>query len=294
MKISRLLELHIQYQSQGLPGSLGDGYLVTHNKVFRAVRQRALEAGYKFSDHRDEAYEAFPLLQLERILQSKTLPFANNVLPFENLTPAQRQLISWDDVDGNLKRNFVFHEGSHAVFRSLKPADISEDLATQVVWMLLEESFANTMELLAVIEAGDAAHRIFFELNSYVCEFDHRHHLSKAMTELGEKVLIPFMVLSYLHANFLRERIEEKDFKQIFKLLSLEGLTEVQSKALRALAKVVFNLSERFRYQTTDFHLRLAGVKNPHELLYQTDFLNVCATDPQILELLSKISALRF
>lgn len=294
MKISRLLELHEQNQSLGLKESLGDGYLMAHNRVFRFVRTKALAAGYKFSDRRDEAYDAFPLLQLDRILESKTLPYANNVVPFENLTSAQRDLISWDDVDGNLKRNFVFHEGSHAVFRSLKSAHISQDVSVQIVWMLLEESFANTMELLAVIDAGDAAHRIFFELNSYVCEFDHRHNLAKALSELGEKILIPFMVLSYLHSNFLREKIEDKDFKQIFKLLSLEGLSDPQIKTLRALSKVVFNLSERFRYQTTDFHLRLAGVKNPYELIYKTDFLKICAHEEEILKVFSKISSMRF
>ncbi|KYG63743.1 hypothetical protein AZI86_13035 [Bdellovibrio bacteriovorus] len=294
MKISRLLELHQQHQSQGLFGSFGDGYLVAHNRVFRGVRTMALAAGYKFSDSRDEAYDAFPLLQLDRILESKTLPYANNVVPFESLTSAQQELISWDDVDGNLKRNFVFHEGSHAVFRSLKPAHRSEDVSVQVVWMLLEESFANTMELLAVIDAGDAAHRIFFELNSYVCEFDHRHHLLKALTEFGEKVLVPFMVLSYLHSNFLREKIEDKDFNQIFKMLSLENLSDTQIKTLRALSKVVFNLSERFRYQTTDFHLRLAGVKNPYELLYKTDFLKICALEEEISKVISKISSMRF
>lgn len=294
MKVSRLLDLHFQHQSPGLKGSLGDGYLMAHNRVFRFVRTRALSAGYKFSDQRDEAYDAFPLLQLNRILESKTLPYANNVVPLENLTSAQRDLISWDDVEGNLKRNFVFHEGSHAVFRSLSPDQKTADVSMKVVWMLLEESFANTMELLAVVDAGDAAHRIFFEMNSYVCEFDHRHHLSKALSELGEKVLIPFMVLAYLHAHFLREKIEDKDFKQIFKLLNLEKLSDVQMKALRALARVVFNLSERFRYQTTDFHLRLAGVKNPHELLYKTDFLKICAQEEEILKVISKISSLRF
>lgn len=293
MKINRLLELHESFQSLGLPHSLGDGYLMANNRIFRGIRERVLKAGYTLTSDRNEAYEAFPLLQLEEILKNKALPYSNNVIPFASLTPAQRAVISWDDVEGNLKRNFVFHEGSHAVFRSWRPLGTS-DISLQVLWTLLEESFANTMELLGVIDAGDAAHRIFYEMNSYVCEFEHRANLNSAEREIGEGILIPFLVLCYLHANFLREKITDTDFKFMLRLVAAEKLPEASLKSLRALSKIVFNLSERFRFQTTDFHLRLAGVKTPYDLLHKMDFLKICAEDPSLLRVLKEISQLRF
>lgn len=285
MKLNRLMEQHQKFRDQGLKESFGDGYLMVHNRVYKNVRLAAVEAGYRFSHERNEAYETFPLLQLNQILQSKVLPYSHNVIAFESMTAKELDVLTWNDLEDNLKRNFVFHEATHAVVRSLTDKFLpSHKLDGSVegqrmfaLRMLLEESCANTCELMGVLDAGEGIHKAFYELNSYVCEFEYRTHLKNAVDEFGSKTVFHWMVLSYLHANFLRERIGDSEISAMRALVGLEKVDAGKIKNLRGISKVAFNLNERFRYQTTGFHLRLAGVNIPLEDLFDFDFLKELA-----------------
>ncbi|UXR66063.1 hypothetical protein EZJ49_07350 [Bdellovibrio bacteriovorus] len=301
MKISRLLEQHQKFADQGLVTSFGDGYLVQHNRFYRSIRQAALGYGFTFSNQRNEFYEAFPLLQLEELLEDRTLPYVNNVSVFTKLSKSQLEALTWDDLEGNLKKNYVFHEASHAVVRALAvqhfgtPSGPGTSLDSQrdyVLGMLLEESCANACELLGVAEASDSIHRMFYEMNSYVCEFESRSYLHKALDEWGVGPVSKFLVLAYLHANFLREQFEDHDMSQMLSLSGLKNLDSRQIKSLRALAKVVFNLSERFRYQTTSFHLRLAGVSTPLEDLVDFPFMEALKRKAHLESFLNDWAAL--
>lgn len=296
MKISRLWEEHLKHADRGLPGSFGDGYLMVHNRLFRRVRDAALGEGCRFSDARDEAYEAFPLLRLEALLEKKTLPYANNAAAFASLTPVQREALTWDDADGNLKKNFVFHEACHAVVRALAARTLGplpagtglEAERRRVFRWLLEESCANTCELLGMLDAGDALHRIFYETNSYIVMFDSRTHFRQAFAEIGADRVARVMLFSYVLANCLHPRLDERDLAT----LGLGGLEAKSVKTLRALSKTAFQLSERFRVQTTSFHLRLAGIKTPVQDLLDADVLEILRREPGMEAFLSEFLAL--
>lgn len=281
MKVAALLKAHQSFQDKGLLGNFGDGYLMEHNRVYRQIRNSASLGAYKFSLERDEAYEVFPLLQLERLLQEKTFPYSNNVRLFESMSSQQLSLLSWEDLVGNLKRNFVFHEASHGVIRELilshfgkapqkKTLDAQREFVLRV---LLEESFANTAELLGLIDAGDTTHRAFYELNSYNTLFEHRTNLKKAIDELGAELLIPFLMLTYLQTNFLRKTLNEVDLKKMLTLINKDQVSPQQIKILRSMSKLAFELSEIFRYQTTAFHLKMNGIETELEDVLDFDFL---------------------
>lgn len=289
MKISRLLEQHQKFASHGLPESFGDGYLIQHNRFYRSIRKAAENFGFSFSKERNEFYEVFPLLQLESLLQTKVLPYVDNVGVFAQLAKTQLESLTWEDLEGNLKKNYAFHEASHAVIRTLttrhwgvgpRPGTSLDSQRDYVMRMLIEESCANTCELLGVAEASDAVHRMLYEMNSYVCEFESRTHLKRALEEIGVMEVSSFMMLAYLQSNFLRESITDKDLLLMLELSGLEGLDAKHVKTLRALARVAFNLSERFRYQTTSFHLRLAGVQTPLQDLVDYPFLESLKRKP--------------
>ena len=302
MKVSALLKTHKKFQQKGLTGNFGDGYLIEHNRVYCQIRKAALAAGYKFSTERDETYEVFPLLQLERLLKNKVFPYSNNVQVFEDLSSQQLEVLDWEDLIGNLKRNFVFHEGSHAVIRDLlaqhfgkaqhsKEIEGTDTLASQRVFVLrvlLEESFANTAELLGVIDADDSIHQAFYELNSYNTLFEHRSNLKKALNELGANLLIPFFILSYLHVNFLRESLTDSDLKKIVATIGHEPVKPTQMKTLKAMSKLCFELSEIFRYQTTSFHLKINGINTPLEEVLDFDFLEELKQQCDLPALLSR------
>ncbi len=283
MKLSHLIEQHRRFSSQGLHSAFGDGYLMANNRYYRGVRRAAQSADYSFTCERNESYEALPLLQLENLLTHRQLPYVKNMIAFDSMTAVQMELLEWSDIDGNLKKNFVFHEAAHAVARKiggeLLPAvSLPKDLPTQQLFalrMIVEESCANTSELFGIVDVGDQVHRIFFQMNSYMENFDFRTHLKNAIVEHGEAQVFRFMFLSYVQANMLRERLSERDVPGMLEFSGIAKTEAKHLKQLRTLSHVAFQLSERFRVQTTGFHLRLAGISSPPQKLFDFDFLRL-------------------
>ena len=117
-------------------------------------------------------------------------------------------------------------------------------------------------------------------------DFEHRTYLKTALKEIGEGVVIRFLVLFYLQANFLRDKIEDRDFQKMARICAGgTSLDAKKTKTLRSLSKIAFLLSERFRQQTTGFHLRLAGIQVSSKELFDFDFLADIET-PTYAELL--------
>ncbi|MBX3040179.1 MAG: hypothetical protein KF789_05650 [Bdellovibrionaceae bacterium] len=298
MNLAPLLQAHRQSAADGLSRNLGDGYLMQHNAIYRRVREEALKAGYAFEANADPAYEAFPLLQLSRILKNRVLPYTDNVTVFESLSPEQLAAISTADLEGNLKRNFLFHESVHGVVRDLSlkilgpipsPKQSEQDFLLRI---LLEESCANTCELIGAMDADDKTHRAFYEINSYICHFELRVFLKKAFQEIGPRTLIPHLVFCYLHANFLKDRIEDRHFQQGQTLWDNQKLKADELKSLRSLGKTAFQLSERFRQQTTGLQLRLEGISTPLERLVQFNLVDSLMTDKKIPEFIASFANL--
>lgn len=288
MRLATLLQKHRENSNafHSLKDSFGDGYLVAQNGVYGRVRSEAIRAGFQFSNEPNAAYAALSLSQLDEVLRTKKIPYSPNAPVLEQLETRIPQAVVWDDISDNLKGTHVFHEACHAVARTFVP-DLAaflrrESRATEaeskILAMLLEESFANTCELLSIIDADDQIHRIFLELNSYVFMLENRAGLKNAVSELGRPSVIKFLLLSYLHSNFLRS-ITEKDFELICQT-ALAGAPQgkldlKQKKNLRALSKVAFQLNPRFREVTTGFYLKLNKIDGSVASLGSFDFLNL-------------------
>ena len=301
MKLSRLWIQHQQFEAQGLKDNFGDGYLVHHNKIYSNIRKKSLKNGFLFSSAENSLYQALPLSQLEWILSKKIIPYYNNVSALAEVNNKLPENILWDDISDNLKGNHVFHESCHSVARSLtseiipkNPAKNKFDLQKWTLIRLLEESFANSCELLAVTDASDVIHRIFFELNSYVVMFEDRTHLKKSLHDLGAENLTKWMILSYLQANFLRPSINDQTFEKMLLFLKphQSSFSTADKKTLRAFSKIAFQLNLRFRQVTTSFYFKLSGVTLPLNELLDFDFLETLKNSQELcqsLDLLAKI-----
>ncbi|MES3036481.1 MAG: hypothetical protein V4736_01120 [Bdellovibrionota bacterium] len=285
MKISKLLEQdRLGQGDKTLAQNFGDGFLYTNNRIYKNVREAVIKNGYSFSSEQNSFYQALPFSQLERILANKVIPLNDNVTVLEQLTARLRDAIEWDDISDGLKKNYVFHESCHGVARavakdtltSLKDMASIESQRLRTLQILMEESFSNTCELLAVSEAQDPIHRIFYEQNSYTFLFEDRTNLKNAMRDIGEKIVFKFMFLSYLHSNFLFQGLEEKQINAILKMIG-DGtdlkLDPKHLKTLKALSRIAFTLDVRFRTVTTRFHLRLNGLQLTIEKLLDFNFL---------------------
>ncbi len=147
MKLFRLLEQHDHWCPEGsFSEILGDGFLLEHNRLYRTIRKATLERGFILTSEFNPAYLALPLAQLESLIEKKKVPLFDNVTALREIESQIPQTSLWDEVVDNLKRNYVFHESCHAIFRteSGKVFPNSMDGELRIVKILLEESFANT------------------------------------------------------------------------------------------------------------------------------------------------------
>jgi hypothetical protein len=297
MKLSTLLDAHRTFSTEAgaLKESFGDGYLLNKNRVYSKVRAKSLASGFHFSNQVGESYLALSLSQLDSIMAKKQIPYLNNVRVLEEIESKIPKLTVWDDISDNLKGNHVFHESCHAVAKTMSKefaaAVAPGSVENKVLLLLLEESFANACELVAIADADDQIHRVFYELNSYVFMLDDRANLAAAIKEIGFATVIRFLVLAYLHANFLRP-LEEKDFERAIALAAApEGLhlDAKHKKSLRAIAKIAFKLNPRFREVTTRFYLKLTGVNTTVNSLSRFDFLKVIEANPSATQFLARV-----
>ncbi|MBC7371570.1 MAG: hypothetical protein H7326_08400 [Bdellovibrionaceae bacterium] len=274
MKISKLLELHVQNSdAHSLTTNFGDGYLLKNNRIYRNIRTLAVQNGYTYSDKPDRDYASLPFSQLERILDTRKVPFTDNVTVLENLA-RRHPFLQWEDLSDGLKKNYVFHESCHAVIRSADDGAALTDERKLAFKMLLEESFANVCELIAVIDAQDAAHRVFYEANSYTALFSDRSNFQRACDEIGEGMVFQFLWIAYLHSNFLKV----PDERAWQRMLGLTKAPASQVRTLKAIAKIAFTLDLNFRTKTTQLHLQLSGLETPLDKLINFDFLSELET----------------
>ncbi len=302
MKLKTLLEQHLQNEHpQQITNNLGDAYLLRNNCVFNAVRKKVLALSFTYSNSFNTDYVVFGMSQLENILKSKTIPYLDNVTLLESLENKNPMQIVWQHLENNLRPNYIFHESCHAFARSISEdlnllSDFSDQKEILILISLIEESFANTCEFMAIAEAKDAIHKIFLKMNSYYADFENVATLHKAIENHPVKSVFQMMMLSYLHSNFLTEKISEFNFDQIlqmaFKGSSLKDNQQI--KILRSLSKKAFDLNPEFRYSTTEFYLRMNGVTQPLEKALDYDFMDLIQKNIKIQKLITQLSTSLF
>jgi hypothetical protein len=296
MKLNKLLELDRKNLNQeALAQSFGDHFLYQHNSIFRKIRQLTLKAGCKYSVEFNLAYTALPLGQLDYILLKQEIPYFNNVSVLQEIEKKIPQTTDWDEVSDNLKRNYLFHESCHVVARSISQSFFTsaQTSSHQVLKLLLEESFANSCELLGIADVDQTAHRLFYEAQSYIFMFDERHLIQELIRDWNLEFVLKFMIYSYLFSNFLKNKIEDTEMNKIFQLIlnPKDERTKLfkdakQIKKLRAISQIAFELNPRFRMVTTGFYLRLCGFKKDS---IQFNFLKLIESEPDFKKLIHEM-----
>lgn len=304
MKLTSLLSQHAENNdSATLTKNFGDGFLCKNNSVYRNVRRLATDKGFHFTTQMSADHAALPLAQLDAVLEKKIIPYFDNVTMLVKIDHQKSHLFLWDEVVDQVKKNNLFHESAHAIIHSdLWALDLRNESALkkdqhQVFKMLVEESFANTCELLSTQDVHNATHRIFHELNSYICVFEERYRLNQLREMSSPTFLFKFTFLSYLCSNYLHEQLSEAEIEVLFSLSerheTLTGLKKIaldQRKNFRGLFKIATALNPRFREITTKFHLKLQGVQTPFEQVLNFDFFSILENDKRILDLIHQLS----
>ncbi len=294
-----MLELHQKNLGpMALITNFGDGFLLQKNQLYRVIRSLALHEGYTYSSEFNLAYNSLPLTQLDHFLENKKIPYFDNVSVLKEVERKIPNTTIWDEVVDNLKTNHVLHESCHAVARSFSKKHFNSEKLEEkkLLQIMIEESFANSCELMAITDVDDGIHRLFYEMNSYIFMYDDKSNLKKLFQEFGKEFVFQFVLICYLHSNFMHTHFEDRNLERVLKLLLVsskeyELLTKDQKKikSLRSVAKVTLALNPRFRMVTSVFYLRLCGFKYQLKEIQKFDFMNQLESDLRFKQLLSQL-----
>jgi hypothetical protein len=193
----------------GLGDVIGDGYLCARSPLFRRLRRQVDELGYAFSAENALRYQTHPMLHLDGILKSRTIPYLPN-----------RWAVEWMDsfrpgyfTTRHLRSapptaNYLAHESAHAIADDVFRRRVSDadQHRQRVLRFLIPEAFANSIDtlLLTTLPPGEVS-ECFARLNSY-----NTMPIAPALLRFRERVLAEIgpvgtfetAVLCFLAANF--------------------------------------------------------------------------------------------
>jgi hypothetical protein len=302
IRVRELIELQQRcHGPKRLAESVGDGYLYLHNPFFRRVRDAALEAGFRFSLKDERAYFGFPLIHLDSILGSRTIPYRPSFTALEHLERRRPGFFKLADLQQNRPApNYLLHESAHAVaFHVLfgRPADVGVAFSepSALVKALLSESFAMTAEYLAACAVQGQPHAWFFSISSY----RHRTQKKKAVGELLERHGFDFVaraiVLALLFNNFLVDRLSAKQVSRLAHTADAAVARRLSPPALRRLGSTLNGLmvmSPEFRYDTARLFLTMFGRSRNIRRELSVDPLDELERQPRALAGVSRLVTL--
>jgi|GEM_PF-2913529 len=157
-----------------LPESFGDAYLVMHNRTYRKIREKCvnLDYQYRWEGRTVERYRAAPLLALDELISSKTIPYHRNKIPLRSLLIEEKTCAAWLNRPESIERllaflepNRVLHESAHAVAN-----ETCAGLPMTRERLIFEEALANTTELWCALQTRSEKERFFLKYQSpYTC-----------------------------------------------------------------------------------------------------------------------------
>ena len=270
LPIRVLLHTHDKYAPPGaLTEVLGDGYLYSYSPLFARIRDAALNWGYRFVEKESglwHDYLAMPLLSLQTILKSRSIPYFNNMSVLRDLLERQPGIeLPARFVYEALIGNHVLHETCHCVAhhvlhaRTGVLARFDSENERFVIGAMLEEAFANAVERLASVFPPTKTYAFFSNMNSYMRYMPAKRGLwESALESFGFERLFALAFLSYLNLNLV-EPGKPVQIERLIEIVWQGSPPGFHRESLEKLINVELNLSEVFRGETTHAYFRLYG-----------------------------------
>jgi len=271
--LAELISVHRQFCStHSLGDNLGDGYLCAQNPVYLNVRKACLESGYSYSQENHGHYYSFPLMSLDDVIESRRIPYRNNFAWLKILEARAPKKFTLTELKrSELQFNYLFHESAHCIAHSLffgrTPFSRIKKNADTLMKIMVGEAFANTVEGLSAAFAEGEIGSYFLDAN---CHFRSNKKEVRAIRAGGkrwgfEKTTM-ILLLSFLYANYLRDKLGKQELARIRSLAGLEKMANIS-----VLAKIGTELSEQFRTTTTHLHLMKLGFPSDLKRLMNQD-----------------------
>lgn len=277
MFINEALSLHDAVTADGgHPDILGDGYLMTHNPVYRNIKLRARAIGSAFVEAWPK-YLLMPFNELDVIVRQKKIPYVPSAKMLREIEAKRPGVFTTDEM--RTPESYHLHEAAHVVAEDACAGLSLRSRDDQVLKTILCESFANTVDALACVPANNELHRFFIEQNCYM---KPRKTAMEAMQRLIDRLGFRFTFMltlsSYLHANFLRESTSPEMITDLAKRLAPEAtLTTKLMKDALTISRLGDKLDPLFRVQTTSMYFKLIGFDDDIYDILDFDFMNTFA-----------------
>jgi hypothetical protein len=203
---------------------------------------------------------------------------------------------NWSEVPP-LKANYIMHESAHAIARDLRIHHIgkipqargAQKIKTLILGTLIEEAYANTVECLSNLDSESEIHDEFLFKNAYIMERPKdRVTLRTAQKQFGKTSLFRFLLIGYLHSNFLKMKVSDTELESFAKYSGIKEVADL--KLLRSVFQIGLNLDPGFTQFTGSFCFRIMGVPgNIYEFL-DFDFMKEMKNNPAYSLLLNALA----
>jgi hypothetical protein len=299
--LASLLALHERHRdATPLYENLGDGALFQGNQVFRAIRTAALARGAKFTTEDPEGYLAWPLVALPALLTSGVIPYRRTRLAFARLEatrPGHFQTADAELIEP--PTNAVLHEAAHLVadreWTMARPVLAKLSDAHRVVLRhALGEAFANASELAAMAYTASAEEDWFLAYNSYWAPLPKLPPAwQRLCAGIGSERAARWLILGFLQANLLTERLSDAALVHMRALAGLTGAPRGAEKAdLGYLAEEALSLNLVFRTNTAKVFYASVGLTQTLPKLMRFDALAAIEAEPALHGLLGRLASL--
>ena len=180
----------------------GDAYLLENNEVYRRVREKSLGIGCKYSEATAQ-YLIYPLFELHKIVETKTIPYVPGSRLLENIEAAKPGLFTTEDAA--LPESHHLHEAAHVLAAHAFDGARFTSPQQRILRDVMCESFANAVDALTCIPAtDDELHQFFLRPNCYMAPHEDDLALMVDLRErVGARCYFVLTLFSYVYSNFL-------------------------------------------------------------------------------------------
>lgn len=279
MKLSKVLSTHQSYKKdQGLSKALGHDFLMKNNFIYRNIILQALKIDARFESVTPE-YLLMPFHQLEKIVSTKKIPYVPSATLLEEVEAKRSDVLTIDDL--TIPESYHLHEAAHVVAEELfsKTSFIGQE---KILKTLICESFANAVDALSWISVEEDMHHFFLWQNCYMHPDEKDiESMELILDHFGLQFLFRFTLISYLHANFLKEGLEEKVIENLTdSFASHVKLNEEWLKELMDLRAMTEKIDPQFRVLTTKMYFNLEGYDGDIYDLLDFPFMKIFNSNP--------------
>ncbi len=264
---------------RSLPNSIGDQLLYQSNPLFRRVRDLAVRADFKFELNGHVEYFASPVMGLDRILSSKTIPYRDNLSAFREFCGVYPNLPLACLSNGHEPRHsHVLHESAHCLgdWHFYTPnGDL--DLERKAFIAVLVEAIAQATDLMVNFFANDQLHYWCLVINhNWQLEQDLRENLVHLVNQYGFRQVFRPIIYFMLFANYHRTFISDREWKRILSFLGfMKFKNDNDEKKLRRFLGSALDMDPLFRYEATRNYFCGNGTIDAYQRVLQKEPLEV-------------------